>query len=138
MTFEALVTLPADPAIDEKISEKERELEAVKQAAQIRDRAALSNLTLPAFPRPAFEALLNKTLEGVAADAEQRVAQQIKMHNMGARGQAWISESVAYIHGTTDCPFLAQSLGGAAGIIAAYGSFLRQAYNPLRSEISTM
>lgn len=138
MTFEAFVKLPADPAIDGKISAKERELEAVKQAAQIRDRAALSNLILPAFPRPTFEALLNKTLEGVAADAEQRVAQQIKMHNMGARGQAWILEGVEYIHDTTDCPFCGQSLADATGIIAAYRSFFSQAYNALRSEIAAM
>ena len=138
MTFAGFVTLPADPAIDEKISAKERELEAVKQAAQIRDRAALSNLNLHAFPRPAFEALLNKTLAGVAADAEQRVAQQIKMHNMGARGQAWISEGVGYIHDTTDCPFCGQSLADAATIIAAYTSFFSEAYNALRSEIAAM
>jgi wobble nucleotide-excising tRNase len=138
MTFEGFVRLPEDPAIDEKIAAKERELEAVKQTAQIRDRALLSNLTLPAFTLQPFEALLNKTLEGVAADAEQRVAQQIKMHNMGARGQAWISEGVGYIHDTTDCPFCGQSLAGAAGIIATYMSFFSQAYNAQRSEIAAM
>jgi len=138
MTFEGFLTLPPDPVIDEKIAMKERELGAVKHAAQIRDRATLSNLVLPAFPRQAFEGLLNKTLEGVAADAEQRVAQQIKVHNMGARGQAWISEGLGYIHDTADCPFCGQPLADAVGVIAAYRSFFSQAYNALRSEIAAM
>ena len=138
LTFEAFVTLPKDTAIDDKILAKERELEAVKQASQLRNRAPLFNIHLTTFPRAAFEALLGKTLEGVAADAERRVAEQIRMHNMAARGQAWISEGVGYIHDTAACPFCAQSLAGAGGIIAAYRSVFSQAYSTLRSEIAAM
>jgi wobble nucleotide-excising tRNase len=138
LTFDSFVTLPADGSIDEKIFAKEKELEAVKQAAQIKNRAALANLNIPAFPVSVVEALLNKTLDGVAADAERRVAEQIKMHNMAAHGQAWISEGVGYIHDTSACPFCGQSLAAAAGIISAYRSFFSQAYNALRSEIAVM
>jgi wobble nucleotide-excising tRNase len=138
MTFEAFITLPADAAIDELISAKEKELEAVKQSDQIRNRPALSDLKVPTFFRPGLEALLNKTLEGVAADAERRVAEQIRIHSMAARGQAWISEGVRFIHNTSACPFCGQSLTGAAGIIAAYRSFFSEAYDALRSEIDRM
>lgn len=138
MTFEAFVTLPADPGIDEKIAAKERDLEAAKQAAQIRDRPGLSSLIFPSLLHRALEALLSKTLAGVAADAEQLVAQQIQMHGMGARGQTWISEGLGYVHDEEGCPFCGQSLADAAATIAAYRNFFSQAYNALRSEISAM
>jgi hypothetical protein len=70
------VALPADPAIEEKITAQERELAAVRQADQIKTRAALSPVTLP-VPPAALTTLLAKTIEGIAADAERRVAAQI-------------------------------------------------------------
>lgn len=73
LTIEAFLSLPEDPAIDEKIVEKERELQALKELDQIKSRGALSELALPVFPA-GFELLLGKTIDGVAADAERCVA----------------------------------------------------------------
>ena len=51
LTVEAFLSLQEDPAIDAKIAEKERELQAVKEADQIKNRSALSELALPVGPR---------------------------------------------------------------------------------------
>jgi len=134
MTVEVFIALEEDAAIDDKIATKEKELDAVKQTVQIRDRAGLTNLTLPAFVRTNLETLLGKTIEGVAADAERRVTDQIRTHAMHGRGQAWLSEGVGYVQ-TNTCPFCNQSLDGAAALIAAYRDFFSQEYNALRGEI---
>jgi wobble nucleotide-excising tRNase len=62
LTVESFSALPDDAEIDTKIAAKERELDAVKQAAQIRARAPLSELLLPVFPKTDLEALLGKTV----------------------------------------------------------------------------
>jgi wobble nucleotide-excising tRNase len=138
LALESFIAIEEDPGIDDKIAAKQQELEALRQAAQIRTRAALVPLTLPTFPRVAFEALLDKTLEGIAADAERRITAQIEAHHMGARGQTWLSEGVGYIHDPTACPFCGQSLEGASALIGAYRAFFSRGYNALRSEITTL
>lgn len=137
MTVEAFIALEEDAAIKDKIDAKEKELDAVKQAAQIRIRGGLANLTLPAFPRPALETLLGNTIEGIAAGAERRVNDQIRDHAMHGKGQAWLSEGLGYIQGNA-CPFCHQSLDGAAALIAAYRDFFSAAYNTLRGEIAAL
>lgn len=90
LTVEAFLTLQEDTAIDAEIAEKERELEAVKQADQIKSRAGLSELALPTFP-VGFVGLLGKTIEGIAEDAEHCIANQIETHAMHERGEPWLS-----------------------------------------------
>lgn len=135
MTPEAFLALPADPAIDEKIAAQERELAAVRQAEQIKTRAGLAPLTLPALP-PAVAALLAKTIEGVAEDAERLVATQIEAHAMHDRGEAWLSEGLRYVRRDA-CPFCGQNLGGIA-LVAAYRAYFSEAYNALRAEIAAL
>lgn len=137
MSVDAFVALEEDAGITDKIEAKERELDAVKQTAQIQTRASLRNLTMPAFDRRALEELLGKTIEGIAADAERRVRDQIREHAMHGRGQAWLSEGLRYVQGES-CPFCNQPLDGAADLIAAYRDFFSAEYNTLRDEIAAV
>lgn len=61
MSVETFLGLAADPGIDSKISAKQMELEAVRQADQLRTRAALTSLILPIMPNN-LEALLATTV----------------------------------------------------------------------------
>jgi len=135
LAVEAFLLLQEDVAIDAKIAEKERELEAVKQADQIRSRAALSELGLLTFP-DGFAGLLDKTIEDIAEDAESRIARQIETHAMHDRGESWLSEGVGYIRDNA-CPFCGQSLEGLA-LITAYKAYFSDAYNTLRTEIISL
>jgi len=137
MTVEIFIALQEDPTIADQIAAKERELDAVKQAVQIRDRPSLANLTPPAFLRTTLETLLGKTIEGVAADAERRVNEQIRSHAMHARGQTWVSEGLGFIQDNT-CPFCNQSLDGATPLVTAYRDFFSREYNTLRSDIAAL
>ena len=132
---EAFVTLQEDPAVDAKIAERERELQAVKEADQIKNRSGLSELALPALT-VGFGALLGKTIQGIAADAEGRVAEQIKAHAMHDHGEAWLSDGLGYIRDNA-CPFCGQALDGAAALIGAYKGYFSEAYHALRTEIAT-
>lgn len=134
-TPEVFVTLPSDAAIDEKITAQERELAAVRQADQIKTRAALSTVTLPALPTGLAD-LLAKTIEGVAADAERRIAAQIGTHAMHDRGEPWLSEGIGYIQGEA-CPFCGQGLEGIE-LIAAYKAYFGEGYAALRREIAAL
>ena len=133
LTPEEFLALPADPAIDQKIAAQERELAAVRQADQITTRAPLSMLTVPE-PPAGITALLAKTLEGVATDAESRVTAQVEAHAM--HGPGWLSEGFGYVQGDA-CPFCGQRLEGLA-LIAAYRAYFSENYNALRAEIADL
>ena len=104
---------------------------------QIKARVALAPMTLPAFPQGNLENLLAKTVDGIAADAEQRVAAQLRSPGMHDRGQTWISEGLGYVKDNT-CPFCNQNLDGAAVLLVAYKDFFSKGYNDLRREIGQM
>jgi len=135
MTVEVFIALPEDAEIDAKVAAKEQELQATRQAAQIQQKAGLSALTVPVFPA-AFAALLAKTFENVAADAERRVGEHIARHRMQARGEPWLTEGLRYATDAT-CPFCAQPLDGV-GLIQDYRSFFSREYHALRDEVTTL
>ncbi len=135
MSVDQFLAIREDTAIDAKIAAKEVELEAVKQADQIKRRPALTELTLPAFPDGYF-ALLGKTIEDIAKDAELRVRMQIETHEMQDRGEPWLSEGLSYVRNTA-CPFCGRSLVGIT-LVDAYRAHFSEAYRDLRSEITAL
>jgi wobble nucleotide-excising tRNase len=135
ISVDQFLTLSEDTTIDAKIAAKEVELEAVKQGDQVKSRAALTELTLPAFPQEC-SALLSKTIEDIARDAELRVRRQIDTHEMQDRGEPWLSEGLSYVRDTA-CPFCGQSLVGVT-LVDAYRAHFSEAYRNLRSEIAAL
>ena len=129
------VRLEPDPDIEAKINTKQMELEAVRQADQLRARAALTTLAIPMMPGN-FESLLTATLEGLAADAGNRVAAQVQSHGMQTRGEPWLSEGLGYLR-NNNCPFCDQSVAGSA-LIEAYKTHFSSAYRALQRQIETL
>ncbi len=133
--LDAFLALAADADIDNKIATKKTERDAAKRSDEIKQRAALSEATIPALPA-ALEATLAKTLADVSADAEKRLKAQIAHHEMHDRGEAWISEGVGYLHDDA-CPFCGQSTKGLA-LVDAYKQFFSDAYAGLTEEIAQL
>ena len=129
--FNEFIGLPEDPGIDDKISAKEREAKAVSRADQIQQRPLVQRIVLPEIPGGLTD-LLAKTLKDVAADAERSVSEHIRAHEMGERGEPWISEGLRYALDER-CPFCAQNLTGV-DLIDAYKAFFSEAYHRLRDE----
>ena len=131
--LDKFIRLPEDAGIDDKIAAKEREVEAVTSADQIQQRPLLQKIALPEIPGK-FDDLLAKTLEGVVDDAERQVSEHIRAHEMGERGEPWLSEGLRFRRDDR-CPFCAQNLTGI-DLIDAYKGFFSEAYHRLRDEVS--
>jgi len=135
MQIEEFLGFVQNERIDEVIAAKERELEAVKRTDQIQQRALLEEITLPHLAE-GFTELLGRTLDGVGAEAERRVTDHIQHHEMGTRGEPWVSEGLGYIR-DDHCPFCSQDLRGI-DLIEAYRTFFSEAYHELRDEVGAM
>jgi wobble nucleotide-excising tRNase len=84
MKIDAFVALPSAENIDALILEQEKRVEAARQAGTIKDRKALSELSLPELPAR-FEQVLATTIDDLAADAEAKLATHIAAHGMARR-----------------------------------------------------
>lgn len=119
--------------VDAAIFNAERHLQSLKEADQIKRHPSLAQLQIPAIPETLAE-VLTKTLEGIANDAEVRVAAQIQTHSMHDRGESWLSEGLQYIDNDS-CPFCEQPLEGAETLIGAYKAYFSESYHALKGEI---
>ena len=95
----------------------------------------MAETELPAFPAD-FAALLGKTIADVAEDAERRITAQIEKHEMEKRGEPWLSEGLGFVHDDA-CPFCGQNVSGVP-LVAAYRTYFGEAYDALRTEVSTL
>jgi wobble nucleotide-excising tRNase len=125
--------LPADPGIDAKIDAQRQTLNALKQAETIRTRAALAVLAVPAIPTN-LQATLAKSIDGVAADAEARIAAHVQHHGMRRDGERWIGEGMAFV--TDDsCPYCGRDGLPGLDLIKAYRAHFSDAYRTLQGEV---
>ena len=134
--LESFLATEEDPGGDERIATAEAELQALRQAAEIRAKTPLTAITIPALP-VGLAKLLAATVDGIARDAETRVNAQVEAHAMHGRGQTWLSEGVGYVRNET-CPFCDQPLAPAAQLVAAYRAFFSERYRSLRNDIDAM
>ncbi len=135
MNIETFLDLPTNPEIEERITEQERTVEAVRQAKQINDRPPLSKIEFPSFPGE-FTALLSRTIDDIAQDAEIRLTEHFAAHSMEEDGGNWIAEGLEHADGET-CPFCGQGIGGLP-LIAAYRDVFSDRYRALGEEITAM
>ena len=96
MNLEEFLKLAADANTDTKIAEQTRNVEAIRQAEQLKSRATLTEVALPELPENlAFT--LARTGEDIAEDAEMQVAAHLVVHKMTDHGEAWLAEGTPFI-----------------------------------------
>ena len=133
--LEAFVALPVTADIDAQITEQERTVAAVKQSGAIKERATLSELALPVLP-DGIAALLSRTIDDIAQEAERQLAEHLAAHGMAADGGTWIATGVAHA-GNDTCPFCGQDIRGLP-LVAAYRTVFSERYKALGAEIAAM
>lgn len=133
MTLEQFLKAPVNPDIDARIAEQTRILEAIRQAAQIRNYSLPSEITPPIIP--AFASLLEKTIDEIAEDAEQQLAAHLATHGMADDGENWVAAGMPHIERGT-CPFCGQDINGLP-LITAYRSVFSEAYKGLVASINS-
>ena len=135
VTIDAFLSLPADSRIHERVAEQERNVAAVRQAQEINDRPQLSEVSLPSLP-DGFTALLARTIDDIARDAETRVAEHLEAHGMQTKGGEWLAEGLEHADGET-CPFCGQNITGLS-LISSFRTVFSERYRTLQKEISAM
>jgi wobble nucleotide-excising tRNase len=134
MTVEEFTALPAEADLANKITAQTREINALEQADAISKGPLITPLALPFVPIE-FEATLNKTLDSVSTDVEQRVRVHLDQHTNGA-GERWLSDGLSHVRGDV-CPFCEQPLD-PTGVIAVYRAYFSAAYNDLKARVAAL
>ena len=68
-------------------------------------------------PPANFAAVLATTIDGIARDAEKRLADHVAAHGMVDGGERWIAEGLK--HADDTCPFCGQGIDGSQ-LVAAF------------------
>jgi wobble nucleotide-excising tRNase len=136
MRLRDFIELPDDPEIGEKIEAQRRSIESLRQAEAIRTRPPLALLPLPAIPLE-LRALLVRSIEGLTANAEARLAVHLERHEMQASGERWISEGMAYV-ANDECPFCGRGDIAELRLFQAFRSLFSEAYRQLQTDITSV
>jgi wobble nucleotide-excising tRNase len=134
MALRDYLDIPPDAAVDAKIEAQRRIVNALTQGEAIRARAALTPLPALALP-PALKTTLAKSIEGLAADAEARLAGHIARHEMQQRGEQWIGEGMFYIM-RDECPFCGRGGLAELDLIKSYQAHFSQGYEELQNDVA--
>ena len=132
MKVDEFIALIADPAIDDKLMDAERNLMAVRERDTILSHRTLEPLASFRLPDE-VELVLETTLEGVSATAQQRLDDHLG-HLSYERGQQWLSVGLTLVR-DDKCPFCAQTLTGN-DLIAAYQVCFSAAYKELSAGVA--
>lgn len=131
--LERFLALQPDPEIDAQITIKSTEEASLAKAEDVKKRALFTLLELPGLPDN-FPSLLSQTLEGVAADAVEKVRSHIQAHRMGKEGEQWLAKGLSFDL-SVSCPFCDQSLVPAGGHLDIFKVYFGQGYKELQSAI---
>ena len=135
MNLNQFIALAADSDIDGRITDQEAIVEAVRQAKQVEERPALSEITIPTLPA-FFAELLAKTIDDIAQDAETRLVDHLSAHPMNEDGENWIEDGLNHTDQGT-CPFCGQNIRGLP-LISAYRAVFSDSYKALRVDINAV
>jgi len=133
MGIDTFIALVEDPEVDKRIADKKAEFAVIKDSTTIQTKGSLAKLSIGELPEN-LDSLLGKTIEGVAADAEERIGKHLEKHKM--ESEAWLSEGLGYVVEET-CPFCGQGLAGSP-VIGSFRSFFSEAYRAFQTELSTL
>jgi wobble nucleotide-excising tRNase len=131
MTLDEFLSLPEDPEIASKIDAKKAEVEAHRDAEAIKKLDKLERLRVPEPPAD-LEPLCARTIDDVAADAEQRLREHLKRCRI--EDESWLQKGLGFVHDET-CPFCGQSLAGVRELIAAYRAVFSDTYRNLKAGV---
>jgi wobble nucleotide-excising tRNase len=139
LSIDVFCALKPRPDIDQAIQGAERNLAAARSSDAVRQQAVFDELALPDLDLSGIEALLNRDLPELEADAATRV--QAHLASLGSGGEAWISNGMRRIdavssgHADEICPFCAQELSGST-MIDHYRAYFSNAYSELKQTIA--
>ena len=135
MSIDHFIALAEDSGVDQKIKDRQAELQVIRDVGAIREKASLAKVPFAAMPEN-LATLLSRKLDGISDDAEARVRRHLASHVMGDAGQAWLSEGLGYVR-NDQCPMCGQLLGSSP-VIKPLREFFGEAYANFKRELSAL
>ena len=135
MTFDEFFGLTETGDIDRRIKESEAALRLAEQAKEIVERPPLAKIELPVLPGD-FAALLLRSIDDVAKDAELQISEHLEAHGMGNEAGNWLAQGLEFPDNGT-CPFCGQALEHLS-IVGAYRTVFGARYKAHRGQIKAM
>jgi wobble nucleotide-excising tRNase len=134
-SFEKFIDLSPLDNIQEQITAKNSELNGARKASEIKSKPILKKINLEKLPDN-LESKLLESLEGISAEAEDRVQVQIKKHNMNTYGYDWLLKGSSF-NNLDDCPFCGKE-SSSNELIKSYKEYFSVAYNNFKKEIEEL
>jgi wobble nucleotide-excising tRNase len=132
MTFDNFLALAEDPDIDVKIAEQQEKIKAASESTDIATTPLLKPQPIPSLPS-GFVVSLEKTVEGISADAAQKVQEHLSKHQFGKDGEAWVASGLQHVHDDR-CPFCANDVKDNT-LVEMYRQYFDQAYKAFKAEL---
>lgn len=132
VAFKEFIDLEKQEGIDEALTAKTAEVDALERASEIKGKAKLQKIILPTLPEN-FAAILARELEDVAAGVEQQVQDHINGHTRDAT-VSWLAQGRQF-QSADDCPFCGQSVKDVE-LVQAYSVLFGEQYRDLKAQIS--
>lgn len=135
--LEAFLSIPQDSNIDQKITDKEKEIRIAKSHQEIKAKESLRELSFIDLDIDLNE--LKKILEISISSISQSYLEKVVAHknglNMDGEEEIWLQKGYENIKDDA-CPFCLQSLDNAKDIIEAYQQYFNKEYNELKGNVA--
>ena len=134
-TLDTFQGLTSDPTVDEHLAELRTELKQAQSKDAFLARVVPKTVELPTIDRSAITKLLEKSAEGIGADASAVVRQHIEKH-LDKNGETWLANGVRFIGTDNKCPFCAQDITGLK-LTEAIRAYFSEEYRAYTKSLST-
>ena len=139
MSLSDFEALEQDPDIDKAIADKQTEVSRAERSKELKAAAGATEFPLPSVPAP-FEAALNQTIEGIAADAVEAVRSHVAAHECAEATEpgleTWLEQGLPF-KAEDNCPFCGQELKDRS-LLEAYSRFFSDAYRKLAEDVQKL
>lgn len=128
-TIDEYLRLSPPQDVAQQVANQRARLALAQQSAAVLATPAFTALEVPPFDVPAILSVLTRSMESLAADAEQRVKEHAALH-LDDDGIEWVERGTRYFGDGPACPFCGQPASGSS-LIADYREYFSQEYGAL-------
>ncbi len=136
-TIAEFLPLQQDSSIDQKITDKEKEIRIAKSQQEIKTKEALKEINLIdlGIDLNILKGMLQKSISSISKSYLEKVEIHKDELTMDGEEEVWLQKGYENIK-DNNCPFCLQSLDNAKDIIEAYQQYFNKEYNELKRTVA--